>query len=183
MTMARISTRFLTPSLRILTSLSVSVLLAAACGGVPDKLSRRAAERMIREHEEFPVRVHGDLYNLRHVDLKRLQDNGLVGFTWRSAWFGSLASVEFTDDGRLYVLGEGPRSAVVKLCDKEFVAVTGIVPFEYGVKGATVEYTYKYTNITPFGSRWPPTFVYPCDEDVHTSRITFVRYDDGWRSE
>jgi hypothetical protein len=92
-----------------------------------------------------------------------------------------VAFVTLTDNGRKYVSAKTRNGVQVKVCELHFGEVTGIVTTE---KQATVEYTVKLANATPFAmsaSQALDTAQYCSSGKVAPDRATFTLYDDGWR--
>ena len=79
------------------------------------------------------------------------------------------------------------KCADIKLADKEFLEVTGILLSEDKTR-AQVDYTWRYTNITPFGKHWGEELGGKqwegkriSTEDVHKESARMILDDDGWR--
>jgi hypothetical protein len=85
----------------------------------------------------------------------------------------------FTDKSRDLALENNGSSYRVKSCDLVFGEITGIQVFEQS-NLASVEYTLRRTNWTPFGEfyRQRDPSHYP---EVIPLKVELQRYDDGWR--
>lgn len=68
-----------------------------------------------------------------------------------------------------------------KICERELVEITGILPVDPFT--CIVEYKYRYTNFTPLSHlvlQFSELQNINIDE-LHSARVTFKKYDDGWR--
>jgi len=75
----------------------------------------------------------------------------------------------FTDKAKPYCIG-----STVKVATIEFGGITGIIERKE-LNIAEVDYTEIRKNITPFGK------AYNLNEEILNRKITFTKYDDGWR--
>lgn len=168
------------------------------------ELSRSKAEKLIVEHEKFPlpgiVGMFTDAYAMtRNVDdtvIKALQDEGLIEHRPEQKY----KEFKLTGKGEIFLIGDTSRNPLfVKGCEIKFLKVTGITTAEIGFKGANVEYEWTFDNPTPFASLgWHghsstlPSYSrrhsgksrFPCRDEIGVPRqgmITFRLYDDGWR--
>ena len=106
-----------------------------------------------------------------------------------------MVSIELTPGGRRFAVGKeniardtwsgsNTRQVVLKLCDMQFVGVTGITAVQtmFGA-GDSVEYQWKYAHITPFGKAQMETMpqMASCKDEVQAASVGMQLYDDGWR--
>lgn len=185
--------------------------LVLACS---DGMSRDKAVELISQQYGFPTSVTEELpvgnVNYRggaNISAEStLAEMGLITFTYqgesRDMFFSyQTYALALTPEGSKYWTGEvvpkeGWESYVVRLADKVLVDVTGIVEINNG-NAAQVDYTWKYDNITPFGTAFGLRNQQVNDVDrangfgggrpvyndgqVYTETVLMVKYDDGWR--
>lgn len=199
---AESNNRFLSVILRLI---AVVVVLCSVASCNTRSLSRATAEQAITASGKFPIASHREIKREYH---KRDSD-GLVFFYNESgmgdkvvpmpdiSYFIEAGLLTSTDAGRFgpnysnIALGFADRTKSyevptdnrywmgIKLCDLVFGAITGIQVNEQAGT-ATVDYTIRPTNWTPFGDYYkrqsPQDF-----PEVIAQSATFSRYDNGWR--
>jgi hypothetical protein len=121
--------------------------------------------------------------------LKQLMDAGVINVKWagRRRWSDSgatvgLIDVSLTDAGLAYKTGDFQKDwPLLKMCSREFDQITGITTQTENL--ALVEYTWKFTNLTPFAKYRNAIPYQPvCDPSAVNADKVFMRlYDDGWR--
>jgi hypothetical protein len=158
--------------------LAFCLLATAACG--PSQLSRAKAEQLLQAAIKASPPTTGEIqigqrYSIvRDSDewAKALVNKGMItdadlGTRWVNPYQairGHFHDAELTDAGAKFKLSERPTrddyaGTTFKLCnmrmaDQEFVAITGIRQNSAG-ESAQVEFTWRYTNLTPFGEIAP----------------------------
>ena len=185
-----------------LTSLILlSCFIFSSCSS---KLSRSKAKDLIIKEYGFPKPAtanldYGILVNGDYMVEKFLADKGLltrteVGTTEiMGGMNGVKIEVKLTPAGEKYKVGAGqnqsyPNTPVyyMKCADMTFVDITGIQ--EESETSASVSYTWKYENATPFGEAFAIEnkqnqngFPIYTDGGPHTEQVSFKKFDDGWR--
>jgi len=107
----------------------------------------------------------------------------------------TIHDIELTPEGQKYKVGEtvhtiSPQNMqqkyyLMKVADQSLEAITGIRENASG-DSATVEFTWKYINVTPFGeaasliSTYGDRLEYK-EGTVFSGTVVVTRYDDGWR--
>ena len=185
------------------------------CGS--KELTRSRAAEIIAKNIHFPEVITGQV-RLGHLSTeetsfekftsanpggiwyKILSEKGQLSLSWQgiskstsgvyTVNWGNVFVV-LNPSGTKYQLGPEQDDATgkyinVKLCDKQFDEVTGITAIDQS--NATVEYKWKFENLTPFGNaqidmerqmggRWAA-----CSQrGVRIVSVRMRRYDDGWR--
>ena len=182
----------------------IAALLLTGCGS--RELTKSKAAALIRE--SYPRSIEGPMQigsigtdagsmedylqspNGRMSALE--QEAGLVSLRWQNG-DPNRVHITFTQRG-LALVGRqsaliprmpenSPHMASVKMCEFQFVEVTGIALRSEGL--ADVQYTVKKDNLTPFGKgnaiAYGPTAP-PCgDSPLQTFNVAMRVYDDGWR--
>jgi len=189
-------------SITLATLLVISCIIFSSCSS---KLSRSKAKDLIIKEYGFPkpatANLHyGILINGDYQVEKFLADKGLLtrtemGTTEVMGGMMNAAKIEvkLTPAGEKYKLGAGQdqydsNSPVyyMKCADMTFVDITGIQ--EESETSATVSYTWRYENATPFGEAFSlenkqnqnglPIYT---DGGLNTAQVSFKKFDDGWR--
>lgn len=179
-----------------------------------DKMDRDKAKVLITQKYGLPFTVtdklqYGEVNYLRNFSRPNvtaenaLAEQKLIKFTNQGIkrdMFFSYDSyiIELTPEGQKYKLGEtsdreGRKFYLVKVADQVFVDITGILEINNG-KAAQVEYTWKYDNVTPFGTAFSlknrqlnqsdqmmnnrPVYN---NNGIFREKVMMVKYDDGWR--
>ena len=187
-----------------LFALAAIILTLFSCG---NKMTREKAKELITQKFNFPSTVteklqHGEINYMRSVGGSNisaettLAEQKLITFNYQGDkrdMFFSYATyfLDLTPEGQKYKTGEtsdneGRQFYIVKVADKVFVDLTGILEINDG-KAAQVDYTWKYDNITPFGNAFSlrnqqlnRTPVYN-EGQLFSNKVMMVKYDDGWR--
>ena len=199
----------LTP--RVTTSVIAALILGAAgCG--PTRLDRTRAEALISAATKAsPVPTTdirlGERWQYSGSPqanwAKALVTNGMISDlalgerklgNFDSA---SIFQAELTSEGQKYKVGERQEAAQligvgtkicrfcnVRLAEYAFGQITGIQESPNGGT-AQVDFTWHYTNVTPFGDALSSlgNVAEPLDYNPRTraASVTFTRFDDGWR--
>ncbi|MCR4341305.1 MAG: hypothetical protein NUW01_15615 [Gemmatimonadaceae bacterium] len=171
-------------------------LLSLACS--PDQLSRATAEQALRKLA-FPVaeerilgsygKIGNRYWNMGVYPAQEVSIDWLLGTNWFTESVavprGNYSRVTLlpTDAIKPFVLETldafGAPVYRVKLHEFAFDAISGIVENNQ-TKTATVEYTIRRVNWTPFGDYFRKQDPSKYAEQV-AAKAQFVKYDDGWR--
>ena len=184
----------------VLVTLIIPMLLG--CGG--GKLSRGKAEEIIKNSIKFPkteaVRIANTYMMNTNGNVTETYGGGretkemhdffvkkqlmTIARSWSTDGFWNNIVTGFTDEGKKYATDIEEVQAwsghAIKLCDKVFNEITGIQINEQ-TKVATVEYSLKRTNWTPFGEYFKEKQPAKYPEIIAGQRATLQKYDDGWR--
>lgn len=175
------------------------------------ELSRNKAEKMIGEHNKFPIPVRVLLEKRKRGAMKpddvdkfnrsiygTLKGQGFIEYSFSQAeWMSwtrdatwQKVDIRITERAKDFLVEEEPYHYELKGCEKQLLKVSGVAPIEFGFKGAQVEYEWTYDKPTPFASLplyergKRASMSYPCIEGLGVPQkggITFKLYDDGWR--
>ena len=168
-------------------------------------LSRSQAAAIIKEKLQFPKMTKACVPKIHHVYnnygendemmplLTKMQDNGLIILSNREQGMGENYNVALTSEGQKYLVSTDEDCYYVRLFNVDFDAVTGIVEFEQPKKYASVEYSTKRVDQTPFNdfARSAGNSIYlnylgsmaQSDHFEENQTINIIKYDDGWRVE
>lgn len=191
----------------VLATAGMSVLLLSGC--CSKELSRAKAKGIIVEKlKKLPAETNQNAVTIyaegaTNADQvlaapssryeKLLIEDGMLTATWAGISkdvFGNprgSVTLSVTDKGAAYKTGTANTIAgpvnVFEVCEVQFQEVTGISANGDNTE-ATVEYTWKYGNLTPFGRRRqetnPRSLI--CDQAIQKGPpVVMRRYDDGWR--
>jgi hypothetical protein len=187
----------------LITALASIVLIS----GCSKDLSRDKAREIIINHFKYPIPVTKQLgigskiqaIQMSHEWLESLKHEGLIEYTPHNhpQALSRVVSVSLTDKGKKYVVGDvgirewpntGQKYVNVKLAEKHFIEITGINT-SGDKKEAFVEYTWKYTNLSPFSKGWKDDSLFGAfagsvgydEKKNHEEKVHLVLYDDGWR--
>lgn len=200
--MRKCSSKVFCPNFR-LSFVFIVAILFTGCG---PRLSRAKAKEIISKHFKYPLSATLEInldspcyfmgwypgsYNLfgshkpcdlivedsRYVRSAHpwsvgLKNKGLMELAPYEGSDGALGIIaSLTKEGLKY----STEAGLIKMADEEFLEVTGI-KFAGDNKEAIVEYTWKYSNQTPFtkGTKYD-------DVKPKSSTATLALYDDGWR--
>lgn len=184
-----------------LVAFAAILLSFFSCG---NKLTREKAKELITQKYNLPSSVseklqHGEINYSGGSDISAestLAKQKLITFNYQGEkrdFFFTYASyfLDLTPEGQQYKTGEtsnneGTQFFLVKVAEKMFVDVTGILEINNG-RAAQVDYTWKYSNITPFGRAFnfrnqqlnKPAVYY--EGQTFSNKVLIVQYDDGWR--
>ena len=124
-------------------------------------LTQNVAKKIILKHFKYPefelvkVRFGSEvIIPASDSTMKALADEGLIKYEQVDT-INSFCTMFLTEKGEKYVVGDYDEEGFIyiRLAEKQFVEVTRIILSEDS-KEATVEYTWKYANLTPFGKYW-----------------------------
>lgn len=171
----------------------IATILMSGCG---TGLSRSKAKEIIIKHFKYPISTIRRIpigvigqYQLNNLDggdqeewYDTLRNKGLISYgKWLYISGSLLTEVTMTANGKKYVVAEGVNSSTaykfadVQMAKEEFVEVTGI-KMSGDNRQAVVEYTFKYSSLTPFGEGTKYD-----DAKPKNATIMLTLYDDGWR--
>jgi hypothetical protein len=197
-------------SFRLFLLSALSMILVFSVGCSKNELSRDKAKDIIVKQLRFPIIKSGELRfgskttpNLHLEALEAMAREGVISYKHLGEKFlsGDEVSVSLTEEGKKYAIGDaeviktgtfaGANLVKVKLCEQQFVEVTGIALSE-GKKEAEVDFTWKYSNVTPFGKNWEErgfggSFSLSSskkeftDGKLNPEKVHMKLYDDGWR--
>lgn len=137
-----------------------------------DKLNRNNAEVLIQDYFEYPV-IEIANFNLENIfgnPLEQLINKGFIYINKRSYLWSNAATLE----GERYQSKSNKN--LFATCTKSFNEITGIVFLDEKETKATIEYSCKRSDITPFGE-----FLGFYEGQVITCSAEAMKYDDGWR--
>jgi hypothetical protein len=160
---------------------SIFYVLIVACSSNKE-LTREEAFRQIQQGKHCPQLLDYDIYCGDPQYAKKVVDAGLEAqgllTVQRAQKLGDIGSplIQFTEKAGPYLLPtpESDKSSniqKVKIADEDLVEVTDIKTGQSG-KGAVVEFTTGYKNLTPFSVLVPADF-----KQHQTRRANFALYD------
>lgn len=181
----------------------VSITFISGCS---KGLSQDQAKEIIIQHFKYPIPITHELSigskiltnGLSPKWLESLKQEGLIDYTYHEAWgVNHIVSVSLTDKGKAYVAGDiktrerpnaGQQYVEVKFAEKQFVEITGIKA-SGDRKEVTVEYAWKYGNLTPFSKGWRNESLIGAlvgnkslvAEKIHKAEVHMSLYNGGWR--
>jgi len=154
------------------------------------ELTRSNAKSQIIKAFNYPqdeqMKVYAEFYNSSGNYTKR----ALAGFenyknhqllTYDYINNNRTIKTSFTKKGQKYVVsgilpGGKTKFVMVKKASLDFYEITGIQVFKE-FNAAEVNYKVKRTNISPFGK------ADGVQEEEFNKKVSFIKYDDGWRIE
>ncbi|NGF55565.1 hypothetical protein G5B35_18100 [Parapusillimonas sp. SGNA-6] len=162
-----------------------AVLLVAGCGR--PELDKATALDLLKAENSYPRMVDYDIYRADPAHAKRVLDAGLeekgMLTVQRTQKMGDMGKplIHFTDAAKPYLLPTPEKDQQldvqkVKLAEEVLEGIASVTTADDG-KTATVEYTTRYTNFTPFNVLRTA----PKDEKTHTVRFSLT--DEGWKIE
>ena len=179
------------------------IILLWGCNN--DKLSRVKAAEIIKNSIKFPRIESLDIANCYTMgtdgsvteqmggglEAKEMHDFFLKKnlMTIAEKWdqgngYWTNIKIGFTEEGKKYAIRIENKqwwsSHTIKLCDIIFNEITGI-QINDQTKVATVEYSLKRTNWTPFGEYFKEKQPAKYPEIIVGQRASLQKYDDGWR--
>lgn len=116
--------------------------------------------------------------------MKLLADEGLIKYEPLET-METVCNMFLTEKGEKYVVGDYDGEGFIHLilAEKQFLGVTRIIDFEDNKK-ATVEYTWQYGNLTPFGKYWKVKSGEMernmIDNERHAEKIEMVFNEGEW---
>jgi hypothetical protein len=166
-------------------SREAAVAALTSGGGYPlpeKRMIRRQVAKMDSDGHLFLLNWFAESGEEAIPDISHFADSGLLTSepTGQRGNVFEYVNLTLTETAKQYELpSDDQNSIAVKLCDSVLGDITGIQANEEA-GAATVEYTIKRANWTPFGEYYrksdPGSF-----PEVLARRATFTRYDDGWR--
>lgn len=196
--------------------ISLTVVLFIGCGS--NHLTRGKAADIINQQFKLPEPITTHIEVAPEVALDKedsamyqeFAKEGVIKYTFLRKYereSGSLtfyfaheiARIELTDEGKKYVdnsddsgqSGAKKKSAEIpiRLCKRELDEVTGIA-FSKESNEADVEFTWKFTDFTPFGKHYKQQGLFGVgsvdlseNTKPHKASVRMRLYDDGWRVE
>lgn len=161
------------------------ILLVARCGS--PQLDTAAVFKILQEQKDYPRTVDYDLYcadptHARRVLDTRLEEKGLLTVK-RTLKLGDAGAsiISFTAAAKPYLLPTSEKEKAIqvqkiKMAEEIPEAVSAVSTADDG-KHATVTYTTRYTNFTPFN------VLRSAPKNNKTYTVSFVRTDKGWAVE
>lgn len=166
--------------------LSTIALLSAGCS--TKELGKEEAMQVIRQQGKYPKAIDYDIYCSDPSHAKKALDAGLekegLVSVQRTQKLGDAGKplIQFTEKAQPYLLATSEKDKSldvqkVKIADEDLSEVTSVQTENDG-KGAVVEYTTAYKNITPFSSLTTINF-----SGKATRKARFSLSDVGWKLE
>jgi hypothetical protein len=162
--------------------LGIAILLVTACN--QPSLQKEEAATVIRAAKSYPKVYEYDVNMADPASAKKILDAGLendglvtVDKTQKLKDAGQ-PIVHFTDKAKPYLIRIDEKYnnvQVVKVADMDLGEITGI-QMNDDKKGATVEYTVVYKNITPFAKLMQRDI-----SKTETQRASLSLFDTGWK--
>lgn len=143
-------------------------------GSLISELDKWEAENLKREgYINFDVKIN--------IKEKYQEKTAGMGKVYMGTFIRNKDIVTFTitNKGKPYLVKEGTDKYILKVCDIEMGEITGIKM--EGESKATVYFTIKPINITPFGSVKTYKEKPYTDKYITNHAAVFELYDDGWR--
>ncbi len=158
--------------------LILSTILLTSCS---DELTRSKAEQIIIKDQGYPRNRTYKFFVDSPFETSvyhKLQDKGILTYTLYGNSMNRGVSIDFTEEGKQYVLSEPYIDRTAKVVDvvsgvESFIEITGVKPINENEM--LVEYTVVFDSVSPFGE------VKRIVPETFTVDATFNKYDDGWR--
>ena len=174
--------------LAIISILSLSIVFSFGCAK-QKTLTTDEAKSIIIKQSKYPqialagIRIGPSVQiPFLATDMKAYLEEGLIT-SQEAGSAGGRYNVSFTEEGKKYTVSEVDMGGFVdiKLADKQFVEVTKITPSK-DYKEATIEHTWKYDNITPFGKYWKRELKNEQinGDELHTGKVIIGCNNNEW---
>lgn len=168
-------------------SLCIVGLLLAACSN-DEKLDRETALKLVEESKTYPKVISYNIFKSDPEFAKRVLDAGLeesgLVLIQRTRKLGEVGQpiISFTTKADPFLLPQSDQDKSdgiqrVKIADEAVEEVTGVQMLEDDKK-AVIEVKTSFKNISPFFALSKLEL-----NKGNTRKVTFVLYDDGWRTE
>ena len=153
------------------------LLILTSCSKI--SLSDKEARELVIKTQNLPISYYVSV-GMNLNQLSRLQDAGLILFSYNSGWYSSYLKVEPTDIGRPYFLGKDDSnknpaydSFKFKSYDIDFGAITGI-SINKEDQTATVRYNLLI-------NKSPIAVALSLEPESLEKEIVFKKFDKGWQ--
>lgn len=168
-------------------NMCISALLLVACSN-NEKLDRETALKLIEDGKTYPKVISYNIFLSDPAFATRvldagLEDSGLV-LVQRTRKLGDVGDpiISFTEKAIPFLLPQSDQDKSdgiqkVKIADEAVDEIIGVQMLE-GDKKAIAEVKTSFKNISPFS----PLSKLELNKG-NTRKVTFVLYDDGWRTE
>lgn len=186
MKMYRIS--FLRSFILLAITVVLSLFMSSSCSRKHPS-TQNVAKHIILKHFKYPqlellkVRFGSNVITPASDNtMKALSDEGLIKYE-QADTIDPFCAMFLTEKGEKYVVGDydGEGFIHIRLAEKRFVEVTYTILSEDS-KEVTVEYTWKYANLTPFGKYLKVKSGERTinDNELHTEKIEMFLNNGEW---
>lgn len=160
----------------------LAILLLASCSQL--KLEKEEAASVIRTAKNYPKAYEYEINMTDPASARKLLDAGLETEGWvtvdktQKLKDAGQPIIHFTEKAKPYLIRIDEKYnnvQVVKVADMDLGEITGI-QMQDDKKGANVEYTVVYKNITPFAKLLKRDL-----SEKETKRANLSHFDTGWK--